>query len=183
MFELTFTVQKRLKMEPGPTNNENLERLIAEQKKRIEALERNITEADRTVQQYKDEWSALYDQHKELREVNTRLEHDYESLRLQKGGFGFKMLMISGFAGTVVAVLLCFAYIKLKPKETHLVAFRQFQRENLFNYELAISRGQFDDVEKSLDLNLERPEYQAIYPEIEFTRNIVEAAKRRCAGK
>lgn len=167
-------------MKSGPPNNADSKQLIAEQQKRIEALERNITEAERTVQQYKDEWSALYDQARDLREMNSRLQHDYESLRIQKGGFGFKMLMFSGLAGFALAVLLCFAYIKLKPKEAHVVAFRKFQRENLFNYELAISRGQFDEVEKSLEFNMERPEYQAIVPELEFTRNMIEAARRRC---
>jgi len=167
-------------MKPGPTNNEDSERLIAEQQKRIEALERNITEVERTVQQHKDQWSDLYDQTRDLRETNSRLLHDYESLRIQKGGFGFKMLMFSGLTGFALAVLLCFAYIKLKPKEAHMVAFRKFQRENLFNYELAISRGQFAEVEKSLEFNMERPEYQSIIPELEFTKNMIEAARRRC---
>jgi len=167
-------------MKPGPTNNEDSERLIEEQQKRIEALERNITEVERTVQQYKDQWSDLYDQTRDLRETNSRLLHDYESLRIQKGGFGFKMLLFSGLMGFVLAVMLCFVYIKLKPKEAHLVAFRRFQRENLFNYELAISRGQFDEVEKSLEFNMERTEYQSIIPELEFTKNMIEAARRRC---
>lgn len=167
-------------MKSSSPNNENVDQLLVEQKKRIDSLEHALAEADLNIQKYKEEWSALYDQNKELRDKNHRLQHDYELLRLQKGGFGFKMLLLSGFIGSLVAVLLCFAYIKLKPKEAHVVAFRQFQRENLFNYELAIHRGQFDDVEKSLDFNIDRPEYQAIAPEIAFTKNIVKAAKRRC---
>ncbi|MBP6826416.1 MAG: hypothetical protein KA165_07645 [Saprospiraceae bacterium] len=167
-------------MKPGPSNDKDFELLIAEQQKHIGALEHNLAEAGKNAQKYKDEWSSLYDQHKELRDTHHRLQHDYEILRLQKGGFGFKMLILSGFAGFLLAVVPCFAYLKLKPKDSHLIAFREFQRENLFNYELAISRGQFEDVEKSLKLNMERPEYQLIVPEIEFSKNLVEAAHRHC---
>lgn len=167
-------------METGPTNNQKTEQLIAEQQKRIETLEHSFAELELRAQKYENEWSDLYDQNKELRAANHRLQHDYETLRLQKGGFGFKMLMISGFIGFVCAAMLCFAYLKLKPKEAHVVAFRKFQRENLFDYELAISQGRFDDVEKSLLLNLERPEFRPIEEELIFTKNLVEAAKRRC---
>lgn len=167
-------------MEQDPSNNENTERLLAEQKKRIEALELALTELERKAARYEEGWSAQYDQNKELREENHRLQHDYEILRIQKGGFGFKMLMLSGLGGFVTALVLCFVYVKLQPKEPQVVAFRQFQRENLFNYELAISKGQFEEVEKSLDQCFERPEYEVIEPELVFMKEIVKAAKHRC---
>lgn len=167
-------------MKQDPSNNENNERLLGEQKKRIEALEMAFIELERKAAKYEEGWSAQFDQNKELREENHRLQHDYEILRIQKGGFGFKMLMLSGMAGFVTALVLCFIYVKLQPKDPQVVAFRQFQRENMFNYELAISKGQFEEVEKSLDKSLERPEYKAIEPQIIFTKEIVKAAKHRC---
>lgn len=167
-------------MEQDPTNNKNTERLQAENKKRLEALEQALAESNLRAEKYENEWSALFDQHKDIREKNRQLQHDYETLRLQKGGFGFKMLLLSGFAGFVTALILSFVYLKLKPKEPHVVAFRRFQLENQINYELAISQGRFEDVEKSLLFNLERPEYQIIAPEIEFTKSLVSAAKQRC---
>ncbi len=167
-------------MKQDPSNNENNERLLGEQKKRIEALEMAFIELERKAAKYEEGWSAQFDQNKELREENHRLQHDYEILRIQKGGFGFKMLMLSGMAGFVTALVLCFVYVKLQPKDPQAVAFRQFQRENMFNYELAISKGQFEEVEKSLDQSLERPEYKAIEPQIIFTKEIVKAAKHRC---
>jgi len=167
-------------MEQSPTNNENTERLLAEQKNRLDALEQAFAELDRKAKQYEVGWSDLFDQNKTLREENHRLQHGYETLRIQKGGFGFKMLLLSGLGGFVTALLLSFVYLKLKPKEPAAVAFRQFQRENLFNYELAISQGKFEEVEKSLDLCFERPEYDAIEPQLVFVREIVKATKQRC---
>lgn len=167
-------------MEQSPTNNENTERLLSEQKKRIEALEQSLAAMEQKARSFEDGWSDLFDQNKSLREENHRLQQDYEILRIQKGGFGFKMLMLSGLGGFVTALLLCFVYLKLQPKEPHVVAFQQFQRENLFNYELSISKGQFDEVEKSLDKCFERPEYELIEPQLVFIREIVKASKHRC---
>lgn len=167
-------------MEQNPPNNENAERLLAEQKNRIEALEQAFAALEHRAKKYEDDWSALYDQNRELREENHRLQQDYERLRIQKGGFGFKMLLLSGLGGFVTALLLCFVYLKLRPKEPQDVAFREFRRENLFNYELALSKGEFEKVEKSLQQNAERPEFEVIGSEIEFAQKIVSAAKRGC---
>jgi hypothetical protein len=167
-------------MEQNPPNNENAERLLAEQKKRIEALEQAFAALEHRAKKFEDDWSTLYDRNRELREENHRLQQDYEKLRIQKGGFGFKMLLLSGLGGFVTALLLCFVYLKLRPKESQDVAFRQFQRENLFNYEVSLSKGEFDEVEKSLQKNAERPEFEVIGSEIEFVQKVVGAANKGC---
>lgn len=167
-------------MEQSPSNNENTERLLAEQKNRLEALEQAFAALEYRARKYEEDWSVLYDQNRELREENHRLQQDYETLRIQKGGFGFKMLLFSGLGGFVTALVLSFIYLKLKPKEPQVVAFRQFQRENLINFELAISNGQFGEVEQTLEKSLGRPEYQAIRPQIIFMKEMVKATKNRC---
>lgn len=167
-------------MEQNPTNNENTERLLAEQKKRIEALENAFAAVEQRAQKFENDWSVLFDQNRDLRNENHRLQQDYETLRIQKGGFGFKMLVFSGLGGFITALVLCFIYLKLKPKHPEVIAFRQFQQENLINFELAISKGQFDEVERTLDRSLERPEYRSIEPQIIFMREVVKAAKVRC---
>lgn len=167
-------------MEQSPTNNENTERLLAQQKNRIEALETARATLEQRAQKYQDDWSVLYDQNRDLREENHRLQQDYETLRIQKGGFGFKMLLFSGLGGFVTAFVLCFVYLKLKPKEPQVAAFRQFQRENLINFELAISKGQFEEVEQTLERSLERPEYEVIEPQLIFIREMIKASKNRC---
>jgi len=167
-------------MEQNPTNNENTERLLAEQKNRLDTLEQAFAALETRAKKYEDDWSALYDQNRDLREENHRLQRDYETLRVQKGGFGFKMLLLSGLGGFVTALILSFVYLKLKPKEPAVAAFRHFQRENLINYELAISQGKFEEVQTSLEKNQTRPEYKPIEPQISFLKEIVNAAKQHC---
>jgi hypothetical protein len=167
-------------MEQSPSNNENTERLLAEQKNRLDALENAFATLEQRAQKYESDWSALFDQNRGLREENHRLQQDYEILRIQKGGFGFKMLLLSGLGGFITALILSFIYLKLKPKEPPVVAFRQFQRENLINFELAISKGQFEEVEKTLERSLERPEYRTIEPQILFMQEMMKATKTRC---
>lgn len=167
-------------MEQNPATNENTERLLAEQKARLEALEQSFAALEQRAKKYEDEWSSLYDQNRGLREENHRLQHDYQTIRIQKGGFGFKMLLLSGLGGFVTALILCVIYVKLKPKEPSVAAFRQFQRENLFNFELAISKGQFGEVEQTLEKSMSRPEYDAIEPQLLFMREMIKATKARC---
>ena len=122
----------------------------------------------------------MYDQHKTLREEQRQLQHDYEQLRVQKGGFGFKMLLFAGFMGTLVALAGCFVYLKLKPKDPHALAFERFKHNHAIEYELAISKGKLEEVEQSLRQELENPDNQTIYPEISFIRQLITTAKRSC---
>ncbi len=146
----------------------------------ITALRQALSEAEHRHEKALAEWSVIYDQHKTLREEHRQLTHDYEQLRLQKGGFGFKMLLFTGFMGTIVALAACFVYLKLKPKDPHTVAFEAFQRQHLFQYELDISNGKLDAVEQSLRSEVDHPDNQVIKPELEFIRQLVTTTKRHC---
>lgn len=146
----------------------------------ISALRQALSEAQTVAEKAKSEWSSIYDQHKLLREEKRVLQHDYEQLRLQKGGFGFKMLLLAGFMGTLVALAGCFVYLKLKPKDAQAQAFEHFQHKHLIEYELAITNGQLDAVEQSLRDELENPDYRAIQPELTFVRQLITTTKRRC---
>ncbi|HOY04981.1 MAG TPA: hypothetical protein PLO67_06240 [Saprospiraceae bacterium] len=146
----------------------------------INALRQALLEAQTAAAKAKSEWSSIYDQHKALREEQRVLLHDYEQLRLQKGGFGFKMLMLAGFMGTVFALAGCFVYLKLKPKDAHTQAFEHFQNKHLIEYQLAITNGQMDAVEQSLREELENSDYREIQPELTFVRQLITTTKRRC---
>jgi hypothetical protein len=167
-------------MKTDPSNNESQEQLIEAQEKRIQELERLHSEAEKRAKSFETDWSKLFDQNKTLREEKHNLQQGYETLRIQKGGFGFKALLASGLGAFITALLLCFVYVKLKPKPDHVATFDQFRRENLFNYELSLSHGDFESVETSLQLCHEKQDFKAIQPEIYFTQKIVGAAKRYC---
>ncbi|MFN0035011.1 MAG: hypothetical protein ACKVUS_08095 [Saprospiraceae bacterium] len=167
-------------MEQSPPNNETLQGLTPEQKKHLESLQHALAAAEQRGQRFEENWSSLYDQNKALREENRHIQQGYETLRIQKGGFGFKMLLLSGLGGFVTALVLCFVYLKLKPKDPHTVALANFRRAHLFEYELALSKKQFEEVAFSLENELKKPENQAIRPEIEMLRELVEAAEKGC---
>lgn len=165
-------------MEIGSTNNGSPEGLLAEQQKRIEALERAFAEAEHRAQKHLQERDHWHSQHWDAHQDNRQLQQDYESLRLQKGGFGFKMLLAVGFAGALFGLVSCYLFFRLKNDETK--TFQHFTRQHQFQFEYALSHGQFEEVEATLRGSQSQPEFQAIQPEIEFTKKIVEAAKRGC---
>ena len=167
-------------MEQDPPNSENQQGLNLEQKKQFYALQQALAEAEVRGRRFEEEWSNLFDQNKTLREENHRIKQAYETLRIQKGGFGFKMLLLSGLGGFITALILCFVYLKLKPKNPHIVALHNFRREHLFEYELALSKKQYNEVKISLESELKSPENQPIKTEIEILRELVEAAEKGC---
>lgn len=170
-------------MKTDQPNKDEREQLIATQEKRIAELEKLQQESEKRAKNFESDWSNLFDQNKTLREENHRLQHGYETLRIQKGGFGFKSMLASGMGGFFTALLLCFIYVKLKPKPDYVTTFEQFRRENLFDYELNLSNGNFDVVEESLKRCSEKQEFKHIQPEIIFTQKVVGAAKRYCKEK
>lgn len=165
-------------MESNPPNNDFLQGLSPEQKKQVEALQKNLADAEQRGKRFEEDWSNLFDQNKTLREENHYIQQAYETLRIQKGGFGFKMLLFSGMGGFVTALVLCFVYLKLKPKDPHTKAFANFQHEHLMDYELALSQKRYEDVKSSLEKALQNLENQSIKSEIVFLRELVEAAER-----
>jgi hypothetical protein len=141
-------------------------------------LEHQLTECLQRSQRYEEAWSGLFDEHKKLQEETQQLQHDYENLRIQKGGFGFKMLLFSGFGGFITALILCFVYIKLKPRDPHTQALQHFKQEHLFEYELALSNGKFVEVRNSLEHVMQKPENLVIRTDLEIIRELLEAAEK-----
>jgi hypothetical protein len=138
-------------------------------------------ELEKLRQRYADDLFAERQLGKALRTESRRILHDYERLRVQKGGFGLKMLMLSGLGAFLSGVLVCtvyFSFLRLKADE--VAAFERFRNAHLFDYERAINEGLFREVELDLQQNLELPENAGIRPELEFGKMIVGAARRRC---
>lgn len=165
-------------METERTNNESQEGLLEEQQKRIAALERAFAEAEHRAQKHLQERDHWHGQHWEAHQESRRLQHDYEALRLQKGGFGFKMLLAVGFLAALLGLVSCYVFFRFKSTDTK--TFQHFTREHQFRFEYALSHGQFEEVEAALRNSAQHPEFHSIQPEIEFTKKIVEAAKRGC---
>lgn len=167
-------------MEQDQNNNKIPQGLTDEQKKQFESLQAAFEKAEKRGRAFEEDWLSLFDQNKALREENHRLQHSYETLRIQKGGFGFKMLILSGMGGFITALVLCFVYLKLRPKPAQAQALQQFRRENLFEYELALSRRQHHEVMLSLEKDMKHPDFQSIRAELEIMRGLVSASEKGC---
>ena len=168
-------------METNPTNEERIARLEQELHSANTEAQKYRQELEKLRQRYADD---LYDElqiTKRLQDERHQIQQDYNLLRVQKGGFGIKALTLSGFAGFMSGMVLLVLYIfLLQPKSDHALEFEKFRDAHLFNFERAISQGDFEAVELGLQQSLESPDTKLIRPEIEFTKKIVGAAKRRC---
>jgi hypothetical protein len=75
-------------------------------------------------------------------------------------------------------------YVRLlRPVSGHEAAFTEFATENQFNYELQLSRGEFQAVESSLREKANDPAYKIIAPEIAFAEKMVSAAGLYFSGQ
>lgn len=170
------------------TNYKKMETILPDQQseslspeemlQRIAALEKAFAGAEHKAQKYVRENELLVSQKQELQKELHVIQHDYESLRLQKGGFGFKTILATGFIATMVGMVAC--YVLFKPKDQHVAVFEQFRHENQFDIEYAISEGQFVQAEEALKTSLEKPDNELIKPEIRMMYKIVSAFKRKC---
>lgn len=171
-------------METNSENNaparEVLEQLLAG----VTALEGALADAELRAQKYAQEAETLRQANEQqsvtidkMGETARRLQHDYENLRIQKGGFGFKMLLFSGFLAFLTGFALHWLFFR--PSNNHAETFSRFRDANLFNYEVALSQGELEQVEKALKADEAKPENKLIQPEIEFARKLVGAAGRQ----
>jgi len=168
-------------MGTNPTNEERIVQLENDLHTAQVAAQKYKQDLEKLRQQYADDLFAERQLGKELRTESHRILLDYERLRVQKGGFGLKMLLFSGWGGFFSGLLVCAVYfLFLHPKADHVVAFAHFRNAHLFNYERAISQGKFGEVEQDLQQNLDSPENAVIRPQLDFARKLVGAARRRC---
>lgn len=168
-------------METNPTHEARIVQLENDLHAAQAAAQKYKQDLEKLRQQYADDLFAERQINKELRTESHRILLDYERLRVQKGGFGLKMLFFSGWGGFFSGALVCAVYfIFLHPKADHVVAFTRFRDAHLFNYELSINEGHFGAVEQNLKESLDMPENAAIRPQLEFVKKIVGAARRRC---
>ncbi len=155
--------------------------LLADRDQRIAALEKAFVEVEHRNKKWAETSAQGQERLHRLQAELRELQGDYENLRVQKGGFGFKMLLASGLAGTVVGLVACFLFFR--PTDHRAKAFQRFQREQLFKLEYAISEGRFEEAAKALANSAEQPENALIREELDSFRKITEAAKRRCRDK
>lgn len=158
--------------------NQSMHTLAEEQRQRIAVLERAFAEAEHRAQKHLQERDHWHEQHWKAHQENRQLQQQYESLRVQKGGFGFTMLLLTGFAGTVLGLVACYVFMRLHNDQVR--AFQRFRGEQQFQLEFDLSHGNFNGASSVLQRSAQHPDYQPILPEIEFVHKVVVAAKQGC---
>ncbi|MCS7036383.1 MAG: hypothetical protein NZM41_06930 [Saprospiraceae bacterium] len=166
--------------------NSDLAAQIAEMQKNLSNLaqaEQRCREQLETLRQrYADDLFAERQLTRQLREDRHRIQQDYERLRVQKGGFGLKMLLLSGFSGFMSALLLCAIYVWfLKPAPNYVADMTRFREAHQLTLERALSEGRFDEVEQALEKSIQEPQNSTIRPGLEFARKLLDDARRGCA--
>jgi Bacterial SH3 domain len=158
----------QLSAQPLATPDNSLDQ--AKMKSLQSELDQLKKESNTQINNYKDNQNSL-------NETIMRMRNDYQSLRKQKGGFGFTSIIM----GLVVGGLLGFGihWMFFAKKDEQAVVFQKFKNENLFNMEYDISQGRLENVENNLKTKADSKEFKSIASEIEFIKKIVGAAKRK----
>jgi hypothetical protein len=154
------------------------EEALRQCREKLAAVERAYIDAEHRLQDYaKDQKKWANKQNTQQQEI-TRLQDDYENLRVQKGGFGFKMLALWGGVSWLFGLLMCVLFFHFT--DNRAKDFERFKREQLFSVEYALSKGHFEEVEKKLHTQMDAPENAHIQAEIEAMRKLVTAARQHC---
>ena len=86
-------------MNSNPSNEERIAILEKDLQSSKNKAQKYVQELETLRQQYADDLFTERQSIKSLHEERQQLQRDYSALRVQKGGFGLKVLMISGFGG------------------------------------------------------------------------------------
>jgi hypothetical protein len=134
-----------------------------------------LTQDHQTLKQEHVAYVTAY-QHRtqQLQQEIQRWQDDYESLRLQKGGFGFKAILASGTLATVVGLLL--GWFLFRPVSSTGIAFAEFRRQAGFPLEYALSQHQYSEANRIIKEQLQHNSNSGIKAELEFVADLVHAA-------
>ena len=133
-------------------------------------------ELENLRQKYADD---LFEERKQVthwHEQSLRWQHDYEQLRIQKGGFGFHTLSAVVIVVIILTAVMTYGFLKLS--DSRKSAEEAFRREQLFKIEYALSHGQYEQARAIIDRSLENPEYEPAYHQIHMIQELIHAAEK-----
>lgn len=166
-------------------------------------LQEWLSVRDEHINQLQDELArahaALHEAHRQKREINavraehtafvnaaqqktTQMEqelhqwqHDYEQLRIQKGGFGFKMLLASGTLAWLVGLLA--GWLVFRQKDSNEALFRQFVKASGFNLEYNLTHEQYNDAHKIVQTYQQNETFAPVRAELDFIAALIAAVQ------
>jgi hypothetical protein len=154
--------------------DEHIARLEQEQQSLLNQMG-TLSQEQQTLKQEHVAYVTAY-QHRtqQLQQEIQRWQEDYEALRLQKGGFGFKAILASGILATVVGLLL--GWLLFRPVSPNSSTFAAFRRQAGFPLEYALSQHQYKEAGKIVQDQIQQTSNTGIKAELEFIADLVRAA-------
>lgn len=125
--------------------------------------------------QFEDLINKRDEQIRQLLEDNHRWQNDYELLRIQKGGFGFKALLGVGTLSVFFGIFL--GWLIFRQKDPNEILFDQFNKSVGFKIEYSVAQGNYADAEKQIIEFHANNVFKPIRSELDLLLRIVKAAQ------
>jgi hypothetical protein len=143
------------------------------------SAERQLAVTNDALARQKQEYVAYVSayQHRTgvLQQEIQEWQSNYEQLRLQKGGFGFKALLAAAAASLVVGLL--FGWLLFGHKDPQTVVFERFHNQVGFQVEYAMRQRQFDEAIKLVQQQANLGANVQIMPELNFLADLITSTK------
>jgi hypothetical protein len=144
---------------------------------RLQLAQSTTREVDAVRQEHVAYVGAFQQKTTLLEQEVQQWQHDYEQLRIQKGGFGFKAMAAAGFAATIIGIGV--GFLVFRQRDPNALLFQKFSQAAGFNLEYSLTHGQYDKADKIIQDFSKNSTFAPILPEISFVGNLLEAAKLR----
>ena len=141
----------------------------------VKVARQNIRDVNAVRQEHVAYVNAFQQKTTTLEQEVQQWQHDYEQLRIQKGGFGFKTILASGIAATVVGMAL--GWLFFQQKDPNAVLFSQFSKAAGFNLEYNLSHQQYNEAQKIIIDYQNNKTYSPIQPELLLIGNLIKAVR------
>lgn len=141
----------------------------------VKVAQQNIRDVNAVRQEHVAYVNAFQQKTATLEQEVQQWQHDYEQLRIQKGGFGFKTILASGIAATVVGMAL--GWLFFQQKDPNSVLFSQFSKAAGFNLEYNLSHQQYNEAQKIVTDYQNNKTYSPIQPELLLIGNLIKAVR------
>lgn len=143
-------------------------------KKLTNAVDQNVL-LQQQIQEHEEAAKSLSSKSKALESEIHRWQHDYQQLRIQKGGFGFKALAAVSSATLLVGVAI--GWLLFKQKQPDSVVFDKFNHAAGFSLEYHVAHKEYPAAERLISKFRHDPYYSTILPQLDLLLHLVQAAK------
>lgn len=139
---------------------------------KTEQVNRDLQALRREHKAYTD---AFNQRTKSLEDEVQAWQSDYEKLRIQKGGFGFKALLATGMAATLFGMAV--GWLFFRQKDPNAALFQEFSKTAGFTLEYQMAQKQYAAAEQTVSGYRHNKVFAPIDRELELIANLIRAVR------